>query len=156
MSVYLYVMPDQVYMCAVFATQPDSCASQGQDVFIATLSRLLDADDLEDSPASEQVVAEIVKDLHTLSDFPVTVELLNDTDAGEQISYLESEHSDQRVREAAQATLKAWRASMLNTQLGSHLQNRGNVFIPSSNCSGLKGVYGKDYNSCDGGELHPE
>lgn len=129
-------------------------ATQGQEVFIATLAKLLDAEQDEDLQDQEPTIAEIVKDLHILTDFPVTVELLNETDAGEQISYLATEHTDSRVKEAAQATLKAWRASMLSTQLGSHLQNRGNVFIPSSNCAGLKGVYSKGSTSCDGNGLH--
>ena len=101
----------------------------------------------EDLQESQSDVTEIVADLKLLSEFPVTVELLNATEAGEQISNLANEHPDHRVTDAAQATLKAWRAAMLATQLGTHLQTRGNVFIPSSNCSGLKGVFSK--SSCD-------
>ena len=122
---------------------------QAQDKFISTLARLLDAEDNEDSENSDLNAAEITKHLHFLSQFPVSIELLNDTDAGEQVSSLEKEHPDQGVRDAAQSTLKAWRASVLASQLGAHLQDRGNVSIPSSSCSGLVGVYGKDASACN-------
>ena len=122
---------------------------QAQDKFISTLARLLDAEDNEESEGSDLNASEIIKHLHSLSQFPVSIELLNDTDAGEQISSLEKEHPDQGVRDAAQSTLKAWRASVLASQLGTHLQDRGNVCIPSSSCSGLLGVYGKDTSACN-------
>ena len=105
------------------------------------MARLLDAECNEDLQDPQSDVTEILSDLKLLSEFPITVELLNETDAGEQISNLATEHPDRRVTDAAQATLKAWRAAMLATQLGTHLQTRANVVIPSSNCSGLKGVF---------------
>ena len=82
-----------------------------------------------------------IAELKRLSTYPVTVAHLSQTGAGGSLSKLSREHPDQQLRDAVQATLAAWRSTIMAGQLGDYLQQRGNVSIPSSSCAGLQGVY---------------
>ena len=78
----------------------------------------------------------IVK-LKDLSAYPVTVLHLSQTGAGSQLAKLSNDHPDSELREAAKATILAWRSTITTGQLGDYLQQRANVSIPSSSCAGL-------------------
>lgn len=75
--------------------------------------------------------------LKDLSAYPVTVLHLSQTGAGAQLAKLSKDHPDSELREAAKATVLAWRSTITTGQLGDYLQQRANVSIPSSSCAGL-------------------
>lgn len=75
--------------------------------------------------------------LKDLSAYPVTVLHLSQTGAGAQLAKLSNDHPDIKIREAAKATVLAWRSAITTGQLGDYLQQRANVSIPSSSCAGL-------------------
>ena len=81
--------------------------------------------------------ASAIAGLKQLSGYPVTIERLSQTGAGAHLARLSKEHPDNEVKEAALATLAAWRTTINAGQLGDYLQQRGNVSIPSSSCAGL-------------------